>query len=78
MQIVFLGDALHEMPNYIFWEKKRTVINLSCAEFVQWVVKVKVYSEQPKQNKSQQKYQTTYFRKANTCSAKVFILVLLL
>ena len=39
-QIVSLGDNLHEMSKYIFWENKKIIIRLSSAEFAQRVVKV--------------------------------------
>ena len=32
MQIVSIGDNLHEMPNPTFWENKKIVTNLSSAE----------------------------------------------
>ena len=33
---------LHEMSNPVFWENKKNIINLSSAENVQRVVKIKV------------------------------------
>ena len=33
MQIVFIGDNLHEKSKPIFWEKKKNIINLTSAEF---------------------------------------------
>ena len=41
MQIVSLGDNLHEMSKPIFWEKFLKIWNLSSAEFAQIVVMVK-------------------------------------
>ena len=42
MQIVSLGDNLHEMSEPAFWEKnKKNIINLLSAELTQSVVKVK-------------------------------------
>ena len=42
MRIVSNGDNLHEMLNPVFWKKiRQNIINLSCAEFAQRVVKVK-------------------------------------
>ena len=40
MQIVSLGDNLHEMSKPAFWEKKKNIISLSFAECTQTVVKV--------------------------------------
>ena len=40
MQIVFLGDNLHEMSKPIYLENKKTITNLSFDELVQKVVKV--------------------------------------
>ena len=33
MQIVSIGDNLHEMSDPIFWENKKNIINLSSAKF---------------------------------------------
>ena len=41
MQIVSLGDNLHEISDPVFWEHKKNITNLSSAEFSQRVVKVK-------------------------------------
>ena len=42
MQIVSSGDKLHEMSNFVFWEKiRKYVMNLSSAELAKRVVKVK-------------------------------------
>ena len=36
MQIVSIGDNLHEMSNPVFWEKiKKYIVNLSSAELAQ-------------------------------------------
>ena len=41
MQIVSIGDNLHEMLNPVFWEKiKKSITNVSSAELAQKVVKV--------------------------------------
>ena len=40
MQIVSIGDNLHEMSNHVFWENKKYVTYLSSAEFAQRVVMV--------------------------------------
>ena len=40
MQIVSIGDNLHEISNPVFWENKKNIINLSSAELAQKVVKV--------------------------------------
>ena len=40
MQIVSLGDNLHEMPNPIFWEKYANYQNSLSAESAQRVVTV--------------------------------------
>ena len=40
MQIVSIGDNLHEMSNPVFWEKKKSITNLSYAELAQAVIKV--------------------------------------
>ena len=40
MQIVSLGDNLHEMVNPIFWENDSNIISLSSAELAQGVVMV--------------------------------------
>ena len=42
MQIVSLGDNLHEMTKPILWENKKNIINLSSAESTQRVVKIKI------------------------------------
>ena len=42
MQIVSLGDNLHEMSNPVFWENKKNIINLPSAESAQRVVKVNI------------------------------------
>ena len=42
MQIVSLGDNLHEMSNPVFWEKVRKIFQDISAEFAQRVVKVKI------------------------------------
>ena len=42
MQIVSLGDNLHEISNPGFWENKKIIINLSSAELAKRVVKVKM------------------------------------
>ena len=41
MQIVSIGNNLHEMSNPVFWENKKTITDLSSAELVQRVVQVK-------------------------------------
>ena len=41
MQIVSIGDNLHEMSNLVFLENNKNIINLSSAEFAKRVVKVK-------------------------------------
>ena len=41
MQIVSIGDNLHEMSNPVSGKKYENVINLSSAELAQRVVKVK-------------------------------------
>ena len=44
MQIVSIGDNLHEMSNPIFWEKKKKIItNLSSPELAQREVKIKIF-----------------------------------
>ena len=40
MQIVSLGDNLHEMPKPIFWEKMRNIISLSLAELAKRAIMV--------------------------------------
>ena len=40
MQIVSIGDSLHEMSNPVYWEKKENY-HSSSAELAQRVVKVK-------------------------------------
>ena len=40
MQIVSLGDNLHDMPKSIFLGKKKNTISLSSAELAQRVIKV--------------------------------------
>ena len=44
MQIVSLGDNLHEMSNLIFWENKKLYIymNLLSAELAERVIKVNI------------------------------------
>ena len=42
MQIVSLGDNLHEISNPVFWENKKNNLNLSSAENAQRVVKVNI------------------------------------
>ena len=42
MQIVSIGDNLHEVSNPVFWENKKNTINLSSAELAYSAVKVKV------------------------------------
>ena len=43
MQIVSIGDSLHEMSDPVFWEKnKKNIINFSSAEFAHRVVKINV------------------------------------
>ena len=32
MQIVFIGDSLHEMSDTVFWEDKKKHFNMSSAE----------------------------------------------
>ena len=39
MQIVSLGDNLHETPNPIFWENKKN-ISMSSAEFLSSMLNV--------------------------------------
>ena len=41
MQIVSIGNNLHEMSNPVFWEKSGKITNLLSAELAQRVVKVK-------------------------------------
>ena len=41
MQIVSIGDNLHEISNPVFWEKKKKYSNFSSAELAKSVVKVK-------------------------------------
>ena len=41
MQIVYIGDSLHEMPNPVCRKNKKTITNLSSAESAQRVVKIK-------------------------------------
>ena len=43
MQIVSLGENLHEMSNPVLWKNKKSIINLSSAENAQKVVKVNIY-----------------------------------
>ena len=41
MQIVSIGDNLHELPKPIFWEKiRKNIVNLSAAKFAQRAIKV--------------------------------------
>ena len=39
MQIVSIGDNLHEMSNSMFLEKQENIVNLSSAELAQRAVK---------------------------------------
>ena len=41
MQIVSLGDNLHEMLKPIFWDKEKNINDLSSAKFVPRAIKVK-------------------------------------
>ena len=41
MQIVSLGDDLHEMSNPVFWKNKKKIVILSFAEFAWRAVKTK-------------------------------------
>ena len=43
MQIVSIGDNLHEMSNPVFWKNKKKFINMLSAELAQKVVKVKMH-----------------------------------
>ena len=42
MQIVSIGDNLHEKSKHIFLENKKDVINLSSAELAQRMARVKI------------------------------------
>ena len=41
MQIVFLGDKLHEMSSLIFWENKKNIVKCPLLTFLSSVLPIK-------------------------------------